>query len=621
MTSISKFFKKTSIDRLIGHLGVFAIICVSPFGEFIASLGGIILVNLLLLPLIICVILIPTIFTILFLTRVFSLPLFFLKGKIRWLLAITFALCTLAIQPYFENQRLNTIAQKLISSDTNKISAPVNNIKTLAFLHQGAHECRWFCQTALLNKQVEKFIVANRYPKAGESEIDLEGTAYWLEKREVCPDFDIKSGYSSNVLKGVKRKKGDKSFSALFRLKATQGICLFSAKANFSEADAILVKRRILKGEGNFSAGFKIRADTVTAYRTSYYERKKGTVELLYRSTGVKALKLQPILFPSYIKGFRFERKMGFVRRASFYGTVSKGGAFTPIVPLLRDVLKFKLTVQQENSEEKIRNVVVNDLDKPGPIPPITIKIIDDFFENFDWSEANIKKNAHFLFRVFTDKRLDSPKLHAYPINRIIKHYPDMEIKFATIFFTKLRDIKPKNYVTRIEQYSQNIRLVSTALSTLPNSVLLKFREDFERLARDQEKSFIAHKLLKKINIFGPDIIPTLFYLIDDDKNSWLFNGRTLSRSSNVLTGLTGLCKLGVKAKSTIPLLYKRWNSGHFTKNQSTYWRRIIITLIRLGANPDEVWQHTLIGSNQWYTREKFDSAVKRANSQWACKY
>ncbi len=620
MSSISKFFKKTSIDRLILYLGVLAIICLSSFGEFIASLGGMILVNLLLLPLIICVILIPTIFIILFLTRVFSLPLFFLKGKIRWLLAIAFALCTLAIQPYFENQRLNTIAQKLISSDTNKISAPVNNIKTLAFLHQGAHECRWFCQTALLNKQVEKFIVANRYPKAGESEIDLEGTAYWLEKREVCPDFDIKSGYSSNVLKGVKRKKGDKCFSALFRLKSTQGICLFSAKANFSEADAILVKRRILKGESNFSAGFKIRADTVTAYRTSYYERKKGTVELLYRSTGVKALKLLPILFPSYIKGFRFERKMGFVRRASFYGTVSKGGAFTPIVPLLRDVLKFNLAVQQKNSEENIRNVVVNALDKLGPIPPITIKIIDDFFENLDWSEVALKKNTSLFLRIFTDKRLEIPKNAHYAIKSFIKRNPQMAEQFAMSFFKRLMETNPQNYRNRFIQYSNLIFYLSESLSHLPDSVLIAYREDFERLARDQEKNFLADKLLKRLSIFGPEIIPTLLYLIDDDKKSLLFKGKSISNGSKKFVGLVGLCKLGKSAKLAIPLLYERWASGLFSKNQQSNWFLMIKTLTRLGADPDEVWQHIKI-DNQWYTREKFDGAVKRANSQWACKY
>ena len=66
------------------------------------------------------------------------------------------------------------------------------------------------------------------------------------------------------------------------------------------------------------------------------------------------------------------------------------------------------------------------------------------------------------------------------------------------------------------------------------------------------------------------------------------------------------------------PLL-ERLDSGVVVKRNS-YWRLIIHTLVRMGADPEEIWKHVQT-DDQNHTKERFDNEVVRARNRKECDY
>jgi hypothetical protein len=85
------------------------------------------------------------------------------------------------------------------------------------------------------------------------------------------------------------------------------------------------------------------------------------------------------------------------------------------------------------------------------------------------------------------------------------------------------------------------------------------------------------------------------------------------------LAGLIGLCHMGAAGREMIRPIFERLDSGAMVKHAS-YWDLTIETLVGMGADPDEMWNH-LQTADRNHTRSRFDRLAGRAVKKRDCSY
>ena len=604
-----------TFDIALVVLGVASLICLSPIGSVIAIIAAISIIGL---PLTLLLGAIPSIFLFLLLARLIHLALRAV-GLRFWPASAALALGLLALIPYFENQRLSTEASALTAGDTTAIG-PLPAISTVAYVQYGMSNreigCGDFCQRALLNGVVTQFIMVSSKEPGGTLADDLVGKLYRLDPMAICPAFDLKEGDSINI-PGEKTVWGDKSPADLLRLKAAQGICLTTRAAALDEADGILVAGRIKKGQSPYSAGLSLLADTVSAERLALFVRQDGELVERYRATGVTYYPMLPILLPSYVGGYGLELAPGFLRSTAYLGDAERFRPAPSLGHFLADKMHFDLALRDADATQVTQDVIAAALDRPGPIDRANVKVMEDFFETLSRRKDAQRADAELALRVLADRRVPVPRMASAPVRKFARNDPALAQEFAAVLFGRLFEIDPSAKEDDPDYLGYPLAYLANAIADLPDDAILPYRDQLERLARDREARIQAYRALRRLSVFGADTVPTLIFLIDD---SYAAKDRTSNTWQHpYLAGVQGLCGLGPAGNAAVPLLYERLEDGRVVQ-YGAYWKMTINTLISLGADPDEAWTY-MESKKQNYTRDRFDSVVRRAQHKIDCSY
>ena len=124
-------------------------------------------------------------------------------------------------------------------------------------------------------------------------------------------------------------------------------------------------------------------------------------------------------------------------------------------------------------------------------------------------------------------------------------------------------------------------------------------------------------QVLVRLHEFGADAAPTLLWLIDDSVR--LKDAYGSDWNNAYLAGLMGLCHMGAAGGEMIRPIFERLDSGAMVKHAS-YWDLTIETLVGMGADPDDMWDH-LQTSDRNHTRNRFDRLAGRAVKKRDCSY
>ena len=432
-----------------------------------------------------------------------------------------------------------------------------------------------------------------------------------------CPAFDLREGERLDI-PGEQVEWGDKSPGDLLRLKAAQGICLTARDATLAEADAILVGGRIKQGQSPYSAGLSLSADTVSAERLALFIRQDGRLVERYRATGVTYYPLLPVLLPSYIGGYGLELGAGFLRSTAYLGDAEQYRQSPSLGLFLADKMRLDLALRDADAVQVTREVIASALDRDGPIDRSNAKVMQDFFETMSRRKDADTADAALALRILEDRRVPVPRVASAPVRKFAKDDPALAKQFAAALFGRLFEIDPAEKEDDPDYLGYPLAYLAGAIAALPDEAILPYRAELEKLARDKQARVPAYVTLRRLSVFGADAAPTLIFLIDNSVTG------TADRSSNAwqhpyLAGIQGLCGVGRAGSAAIPLLYERLKDGRMVKYGS-YWDMTINTLVSLGADPEEMW--TYMQSNEHnYTRERFDSEVRRAQRKVDCSY
>lgn len=606
---------RSTFDKVLLLLGGLALLCISPIGTVLAVVAAISIIGL---PIALVMAAIPALFVLLLVARLIHASLA-VVGIRLWPLSGALALGLLALIPWIENRRLDSIAQSMAGDDVTALDT-LPKIATLAVLNSAGESrvCDDFCQRALLNGVASEVIMArNETPQAAPAD-GLAGTAYRLERRQECPPFDLSDGMNSLKLATEERKYGDKTAADLLRLKTAQGICLIAEDVTLSRADPVIARGRVRHGQSDFAAGLNPFADTVSAERLSLYRREGGQLVERYRATGVTYFKLLPVLAVSYVGGYGLELAPGFLRRAAFVGDAEKYRPAPAFEPFLEKTLGFDLALRDGEAEDSRRDIISQALDRPGPVDRPVAKVIADFFEDFSRRNDRTAVDAELAVRVLRDHRVPVPRAAAAPVRKFAAENGEIARQFAEALFGRLPVTSPDEREDHPTFLGYTLGYLAAAIAALPDEAIRPHRDGLELLARNPEARVKGYVALTRLSVFGADAVPTLIYLIDDaaayknksDRDAW---------QHPYLAGLQGLCRIGDKGLQAVPMIYKRLDSGVMVKF-SSYWDLTINTLVGLGADPEEMWTH-LQTSDQNQTRGRFDRNIERARRERDCSY
>ncbi|HHI81749.1 MAG TPA: hypothetical protein ENJ99_01210, partial [Rhizobiales bacterium] len=400
-------FPLSRFDKFLVILGIAAVFCLTEAGAGVALTAMLVIIGA---PLTILMAAIPGLFLFLLLARLLWFGLKW-TGPLSWPLSGVLAVGLLAIVPYMQNRKLDEIALEQLAGDRNKITGPVK-LDTLAVVYPKAYyqkgTCGDFCQRALLNGVVRRMIMVRQDMPGRLPGDETIGKSFRIERRQKCPPINLEDGIGNLSIPGEKRDWANKTPLDLLRLKAATGECLIEEEAPLARADAVLVRSPVKSGLRDYYAGLDPFADTVRASRLSFYLRQEGRIVERYRSTGVQAYHLLPVLIPSYV-GLGMHYKAGLLRRLVHFGDAARYRSAPELEPFLLNVLGLDLKLDTHKAGQKTRRIITSALDKPGKIDVTATLVIESFFRETSRRKDVSIDDVPLILRVLEDERVPVP--------------------------------------------------------------------------------------------------------------------------------------------------------------------------------------------------------------------
>ncbi|MGB7268663.1 MAG: hypothetical protein WBC90_03950 [Albidovulum sp.] len=630
-----KAVKEMRYSRFLIILGLFSAFCLSPAGSFIALVGAIAIVGL---PLSLIIAVAPSLFLCLILSFGVHklLPMRTSMGK--KLVSFLFACGLLAVPPYLMNAKLTSSAEKQLAGDVDVIPPDIR-FATLGVIQTRKHPeftktpmgCDDFCQRALLNTQVEKMIMTRAMNPATQIDWNQDARAYWFEQRENCPEIELEENRNQlefynldpNETGSVLEKK---SAADLIRLQVAQGNCLVSAPAKIGQADGVLVYGEMKEGKSMYNAGLDFFADTVRSGQLSLYQKMSTQMELIFRTTAVEYEIHLPLVFPSIVTGYGFEVAPGFPRTKEFLGGAKKYSLGPQVVPFLADRLEFELGLSTGEADQDTHAIIRAALDKPGDLSPNTLAVIDDFFQDIDYTKPMSREKLYVALRAFQDFRVPFPQ-YAWQATLALKNQgSESASDIAAALFVRFNGFEPEANVHPYNAY-RPLAAIASAISHLPEGAILPYFPELKDLAYDPVARIYGYKMLSHLGDFGAKSAPLLLYLIDDAERAQ--SDPTINHPNKwqhpYLAAIGGLCRLArteyskVEREAHLEELYQRLDAGLIEKSGS-YLRQTINMFYSLGADPERLWSY-LKSDNPSYSRDRFDGQIRRAAKEIECTY
>lgn len=539
------------------------------------------------------------------------------------------ALAAMALPPSVVNQRINRDAAALIAADHDDVARPFV-ARTLAVSQprdRSKPSCDDFCRRALLNRQVERFLVTTA--ASGPIDPETRATSYRLERRASCPAVQFSGDGNRIQIDAERAAHKEKRSDELMQIEIAKGNCLVEEAARLGDADTILASARVRDGKYAHQAGFDINADTIRADRLTAHVREGDGWRETYRWTGVLFAELFPILAPTQIP-HGVTATPGFGRSSHLLNISTKYYGGPDWSAFVVKTLGMDLALRAESAQIDTRALIEQALDRPDPLGPAPAKLIEDFFEGLSRAASVTAEDMPLILRAFADPRVKAPRSGWAAVRHARTAGPDYFRALAASGFMRLRRLaKDSGAASRGDDYQEAVAL-SGLVAALPDDALRPFRADLEWLAHEENLRVATTSTLRRLSIFGADAAPTLLYLIDDGDRV----GRELMRKDRgrdghfyrdnraqhpYLAGLGGLCAMGPAGAAMIQPLLDRLDSGVMVKHGS-YWRLTVATLTSLGATSEQIWPR-LQTDNANQTRERMDKEIARNRKRLDCSY
>ena len=437
------------------------------------------------------------------------LPAAFLKDRISrlmsepmaWVIALGAVLVASAAAAAVVNAGLDRKVAALRAGEIAAIGeAPVRRVALVSRLGRSSKEefnCHSACLRLLLTGAVEEVLLVS-----GDDPFDVDdarqAVAARFERGGVCralrlTDEDI-------------RIDGEMSRASEFaRRRIAAGDCLVERDARLGEADAVIAVGSPDRGQSAYAAGLNPVADTVRAYRLSFWRRDKGRLREEYRRTGVIVLRHPPVLFPTIVAGYGFEAKVGFARLEKRIGFDSRYEEEPDLAAFLEKKLRLAIRLGPGAAPD-LRDMVDALIARRGaPLSATELQIADDFLGSLylGSSRTMTREDAERATRFLERLDYETPFSGPGAARAVSAAHADLAARIAAALFQRLFAVDPAQRESRYNDLY--IPRIATAIKVLPDETLRSHRGDLERLAADPARRAQAAAALARLSVFGAD--------------------------------------------------------------------------------------------------------------------
>ena len=646
--------------------GVAALVALSPLGHMVFLLG---LVSMIGIPLAFLVAFLPSLFLVLLaLWSLFGVWRGHREGRggavvvhllVLAVLAEVFVLRAWRVEAWLDGR-----AAELVSEDRDALGA-VGPIDTLAVLRNTRvpqdvkNPCDDLCQRLLLTGAVRRVFAATAAPPpvkrpAKERSPDwpaldpsdaMAGTLWRFETRDVCPgDVDVKPVRPIHVPQPA-RPKGAPIVQPirpeeLIRLRIASGDCLVGEPATLAVADALVAQGTLRSGLSDYQAGFDAWADTLSAWRLSFWRRRDGVLVEDHRRTGLHWSAPPGVFAPVILTGYQFATTNGWLRfgrsrnRAPHEGE-SPLGAFVSErlgLDLLPRVAPSSAAGADVSARSGLRaaqaTAVDRILDGPGEPSAFDVTLITDYLANI----ASFRRvgddpvedgDARRVLRIVDDRRVNLLQPTTLAVKLAVRDQPATAVAFAAALFGRLDGLPAMPEGAARGRWSEQIRIATGALAMLPAEAMAPHRATVVALMRDPDRRTAANNLLRHLDVFGPEIVPEVFAMMDEAAASRGIPGTASTRRRDWTdiwnAGANSICRLAREIPNEREPLRERAQASAREKLGFAD-ETVAAALLRMGATEDDVRATLAIDPRDEKAMRSFGFLVRRAARDDACR-
>lgn len=542
-------------------------------------------------------------------------------GRTGYFLGAGATLLALAIPPALINPGLEKRAADFAAHDLDTLAKPLR-AEVVAIRHDGPSfhrrdqsACDGLCMRLLLNGAATRVLVVQQaidVPPDGRS----DATSFRFETRETCPAVNLGTG-NDDIKDPIGPRSYQRKFAhELMQLEIAKGRCLIEETVPLSTADVVISRGTLHRGRSRIDAGLDPFADTLYAYRLSVHVRGDGFREA-YRRTSVVTHPLAPVLAPTVEGGAELRAYAVFARLESRRNLDSQYGSEPDWSDFLTGKLGLQLALKDDSAAQDTRRLLADVVSREGPLDKASVQLGHDFLAGVSRTQTLAGEDQGLARQLLTDARFSVPS-SAWAAIRYARTPGDTFYDLiAMSMFRRLSDMTGAEGRTPDVGMADEARNIAAVLRELPASTILNHRRDLEWLARQEQLRVWSYQALVRLHEFGADAAPTLLWLIDEAVRLKKDHGSDWNNA--YLAGLIGLCHMGAAGREMIRPIFERLDSGAMVKHAS-YWDLTIETLVGMGADPDDMWDH-LQTADRNHTRSRFDRLANRAVKKRDCSY
>jgi hypothetical protein len=470
---------------------------------------------------------------------------------------------------------------------------------------------------ALLSGALDAVLMSDAKDPTMLFDASTPAVAFRMERRPSCPTVQLRPGVGGLDIDDETPDGRRVDAAELMRLQIAGGNCLIETPARLADADAVVAIGRIKRGLTPYAAGLDLFADTVSADRIAVWTRAGDVFEEQYRWTGVELYRLLPVLVPSYVTGYGFEMRTGFLRRLDRLNIKEKYYERPNRTAFFTETLGLNLTLDSSQLDEMRTAALNSRLRQLGDLDEVSSDIANDYFDALRDRRSVTIDEAEQALRILADARIPVPQ-SAWVLAKYATALPeDVHRRAGDLYFSRLGQMVPTRPKAHWGWWNEQASALATGIRHLPKPAILPHRADLETLARAEELRVPAWQSLIRLSAFGADAVPTLLFLIEDSQRFRKEGGNEWQHP--YLAGLIGLCMTGADAKVAVAPLLARIDAG-LAPMHASYGDLMLNTLVTIGADPEQI-RSRFGATAKKEDLGRLDRKLRRARERPDCTY
>ena len=475
------------------------------------------------------------------------------------------------------NIKIDLDAKISTKSDTNRIEKGIK-IKNLAVvtyntrISKNDEGCDGNCIRALLNHQVEKYIIAPSLEDA-----NAPAVGYYFEKRESCPAINYGKGYD---------ERSDVTYALA---QAAAGNCIISYPTNLKEADFVIEKLD------------SYTIDQKDIRRVSAFTQSDGKLDKVYQQSAVSYSRYGPVFgFVPDISGATSASTEIWKIRTKI-GSIAQDDLRVEFKDLLTKKLGLNLELNTSDLDDALDASITKVIE--GKVEPaLAQQLINDYFSlsyRKDKEKDAVLQNLRV--KLFIKALADKNYLIPLNANNIMNRKNDLSSEtlqaIGNAIFTRLESYYDRDF--RIDKMSDDERKQFDALDSiiynLPPDVIKNHLADYKKIIKNPELRNQMDYSLRNISYFGDDgkelffnVLEDIGTFAEDEKNKYYISEPVWESLSVAFCRLAKLGDIETKTK------FEKYADYHISmhgevSNLLSRHEGFRIGLVKMGMNEGEL--------------------------------